>query len=267
MPTDKLVVMAVGAHPDDIEFMMAGTLLRFGELGAELHMWNLANGHCGTAHHSREEIIALRWAEAQASAAVAGAVMHEPLADDLALFHDLELLRRCVPVVREVKPDILLIPSPNDYMEDHMNASRLMVSAAFARGMVNFATVPPSEAWGGDCVLYHALPYGLRDMMGALVPAQHFVDVGATIETKRAMLSEHRSQKEWLDVSQGLDAYLTTMEEMCAEVARRTPAFAFAEGWRRHNPLGFAADVTRDPLAELLGLLVWTDPEYAKRLG
>jgi len=50
---NHIVVLAASAHPDDIEFMMAGTLLLLKEAGAEIHMWNLANGHCGTASSSK----------------------------------------------------------------------------------------------------------------------------------------------------------------------------------------------------------------------
>ncbi len=65
-------VLAAAAHPDDIEFMMAGTLLLLKDAGCEIHMWNLANGYCGTATLPREERLRLRWREAQASARCRG---------------------------------------------------------------------------------------------------------------------------------------------------------------------------------------------------
>ncbi len=265
MPEKPLCVLAVGAHPDDIEFMMAGTLLLLGELGAELHMWNLANGHCGTDKLSREEIIATRWAEAQESAKVAGAQMHAPISDDLAILYSPELLAKCAAVVRQVKPDLLLVPSLEDYMEDHQNTARLMVTAAFARGMTNFATDPPVEAWSGEVVVYHALPYGLHDGMRRLIRPECYVDITSVLSTKRKMLACHKSQKEWLDASQGLDAYLNEMETMSRKVGELSGRFEFAEGWRRHNNLGFAA-LEADPLAELLSNRTWCDPEYAEKL-
>ncbi|MGQ9905245.1 MAG: PIG-L deacetylase family protein [Anaerolineae bacterium] len=117
--TDTRVAMAIAAHPDDIEFMMAGTLLLLKQAGYEIHMWNLANGHCGAAIHDRADIIRLRADEAQASARAAGAVVRPPIADDLAIFYEPGLLARVAAVIREVEPAILLIPSPQDYMEDH----------------------------------------------------------------------------------------------------------------------------------------------------
>jgi len=236
------VVLAAAAHPDDIEFMMAGTLLRLKRAGAEIHMWNLANGHCGTAQHSREEIIRLRAAEAEASARLAGAVSHPPLFDDLGIFYDQASLARVAAVVREIRPDIILTQSPQDYMEDHQNTCRLLVTAAFAHGMRNYESQPPRPGWAAPLAVYHALPHGLHDGMGQPVRPDLTVDIGPVMSEKRAMLACHRSQKEWLDVSQGMDAYLEEMAGMSATVGRMSGRFTHAEGWRRHGKLGFGPD-------------------------
>lgn len=262
----RRVALAIGAHPDDIEFMMAGTLLLLKAAGAEIHMWNLANGYGGTAVHSREEIIRLRWEEAQASARVAGATIYPPIADDLALFYELTPLQQVTAVVRRVQPGILLVPSLPDYMEDHQNACRLAVTGAFSRAIRTFHTIPPEEPWSGEMALYHAEPYGLRDSLRRLIRPGQYVDIDTVLATKREMLAQHRSQKEWLDVSQGMDAYLTTMEAMAREVGTLSGRFSVAEGWRRHSHLGFAAhDI--DPLREWLGAWCWVDPEYERALG
>jgi len=262
----RAVAVAVGAHPDDIEFYFAGTLLRLKEKGAEIHVWNLANGSCGTALHDRDEIVRIRAQEARDSAAIAGAIAHEPLADDLALFHEPGLLARAAAVVREIKPAIILAHSPQDYMEDHQNACRLAVSAAFARGMRNYATNPPREPWDGQTAIYHCVPHGLRDGLRRLVRSGQYVDVGPVMETKRKMLTQHRSQKDWLDASQGLGAYVSEMERFCRELGRMSGLFQYAEGWRRHLHIGFGAK-DYDPLAQWLGDACWTDPEYERALG
>jgi LmbE family N-acetylglucosaminyl deacetylase len=247
----RSVVLAAAAHPDDIEFMMAGTLLRMKEAGAEVHMWHLANGHCGTLRHTREEIVRLRAAEAGASARLAGAVSHPPLFDDLAVFYDAPSLARVGAVLREIRPAIVLTHSPRDYMEDHQNVCSLIVTAAFARGMRNFMTEPPRGTWDAPVAVYHALPHGLRDGLGQLVKPDAYVNTAEVLARKRAMLACHASQKEWLDASQGLDAYLNEMERMSAEVGRMSGRFTHAEGWRRHSTLGFGPEGF-DPLKELL---------------
>ena len=253
--------MAIAAHPDDIEFTMAGTLLLLKEAGASIHMWNLANGSCGTAFHEREEIIRLRSAEASASAQIAGATVHPAIVDDLAVFYEPALLARVSAVVRAVKPDILLVPSPQDYMEDHINTCRLAVTAAFARGMRNYITDPPYAPWEGDTVLYHAMPHGLRDGLRHLIRCEVYVGIGLVIETKRQMLAQHRSQKDWLDVSQGMGSYVQEMDDMARQVGRMSGKFVYAEGWRRHSHLGFGKQEA-DPLHQALAEQCWIDPQY-----
>src|SRR5262245_61400500 len=113
---EKHVVLAAVAHPDDIKFTMAGTLLRLKEAGAEIHMWNLANGSCGTVTYEKNDIIRMRWEEAKAAAEMAGAKIYPPIADDLAIFYDQSLLAHVAATIRQIKPTIVLTHSPQDYM-------------------------------------------------------------------------------------------------------------------------------------------------------
>ncbi len=266
MDSKKLTVLAVVAHPDDIEFNMAGTLLLLKDGGADIHMWNLSKGGCGSVTHSYADITRMRWEEAQASAREAGATIHPPIAEDLAIMYDITLIARVAAVVREVEPDIILTHSPEDYMEDHMNTCRLVVTGAFARGMPNYATNPPVAPWGGDTTVYHAMPHGLRDNLRRLIRAGQYVDITTVLTRKQAMLAQHRSQKDWLDVSQGMDSYLLAMEDLSRQVGKMSGRFEYAEGWRRHSHLGFAArDV--DPLRDALGEQCWVDPDYEASLG
>ncbi len=246
-----LVVLAASAHPDDIEFMMAGTLLRLKDAGAEIHLWNLANGCHGTAVHTHEEIVRIRGEEARTSAELAGGHSHPPLFDDLAIFYDADSLARVTAVVREIQPNLILTHAPHDYMEDHQNVCRLIVTAAFSRAMINVVTNPPQPPWSDPVALYHALPHGLRDQLGHPVMPDLTVDTAPVLDRKRAMLACHRSQKDWLDASQGMGAYLDEMERMGAEVGRMSGRFAHAEGWLRHNPLGFCPD-DFNPIQKLL---------------
>ncbi len=258
--------LAVAAHPDDIEFMMAGTLLLLGEAGYDLHVFNIANGSCGTAVDDRETIIAKRLGEAQDAARALGATHHMPLVDDLDVFYTKEQLRGVTAVVRAVKPTIMLIQSPEDYMEDHMNACRLAVSAAFFRGMRNFPSEPERDTVQEPVTLYHALPYGLSDgLRRAVKPGQH-VDIGSVLARKRDALACHRSQKEWLDTSQGLDSYLHTMEDMSRDVGRWSERFEYAEGWRRHSHMGFC-DENADPLSDALSEKTFICQEYEQALN
>lgn len=242
---------AVGAHPDDIEFLMAGTLILLKEAGYEIHYMNVANGSCGSVRHDAETIIKLRREEASSAAALMGATFHESLVNDMEVLYERETLSRLGSVMREVAPDILLLHSPSDYMEDHQNASRLAVTAAFCRGAPNFPVEPPRAAIDKDVTVYHAQPHGNRDGLRAPVTPEFFVDVSGVMDIKTAMLGEHRSQKEWLDKSQGMDSYLAAMEDMAREVGRLSGRYEFAEGWRRRSHLGFCSE-DANPLVDAL---------------
>jgi LmbE family N-acetylglucosaminyl deacetylase len=257
--------MAIGAHPDDIEFMMAGTLLRLGEAGWDLHVMNVADGACGAVDRSGEEIAALRLAEAREAARRLGATHHPPIARDLLVVYGEPTLARLAAVVRSVSPSILLVPSPEDYMEDHVNTSRLAVTAAFVRGMPNFRTEPPTAPVQRELVLYHAMPHGLRDPLRRLVRPGQYVEITDMMDRKQAALEAHASQAQWLDTSQGVGSYVEAMVEMARAVGRMSGVFHYAEGWRRHLHLGFAEN-DRDILAEALGSSVALDDGYEERL-
>jgi LmbE family N-acetylglucosaminyl deacetylase len=243
---------AVAAHPDDIEFLMAGTLILLGRAGYEPHYMNIANGSCGTARLGKHDIIRIRREEARAAAASIGAVYHESLVDDLDILYERSLLARVASVMREVAPDILLLQSPADYMEDHQNAARLAVTAAFARGMPNFSVEPPRPPVEGAVTVYHAQPHGNRTPLRQLVKPELYVDIASVMDEKRRMLACHQSQKAWLDESQGMDSYLAAMVDMGREIGAMSGRFALAEGWRRRSHFGFCAR-DADPLSVALG--------------
>jgi N-acetylglucosamine malate deacetylase 1 len=244
-------VMALAAHPDDIEFMMSGTLFRLKELGWAIHYMTVANGSGGTTEHDAAEIIRIRRKESIEAAAYIGAEYHESLVNDFEVFYEDSLIRKIAAVIRGVGPSILLLPALEDYMEDHMNTARLGVTAAFTKGCPNYSTIPPVGAVNGDIVLYHAMPMGLADMLGRPAKAGLFVDVSGVMDKKKEMLSRHKSQQNWLSQSQGDNHYIETMQGMCRDMGTMAREYAFAEGWNRHNPLGFSR-VAIDPLRQLL---------------
>ena len=246
------VALAIGAHPDDIEFMMAGTLLMLHRAGWTIHYLNVADGCCGSRQYGAVKLAAIRRTEARAAARVLDAHWHPGFVKDLEVFYNLKTLRRLAAAMREIKPSIVLTHSTHDYMEDHTNTCRLAVTAAFSLGMPNFRTTPARPAVEGDVTLYHALPHGLHDGLGRRVAPGSLVNIAPVYKTKLEALARHESQQAWLDVSQGLNSYLKTMEEMAREIGRFSRRFTHAEGWCRHSHLGFSAE-NSDPLKEALG--------------
>ena len=257
---------AIGAHPDDIEFMMAGTMMLLADKGFEIHYMNVANGSCGTAVRTKADIIRIRTRESRSAARMIGAVYHPPLVDDIDIFYEKKTLARVGAAMREANPEILLVQSPQDYMEDHIISQRLAVTAAFCKGMRNFPTSPRRKPAAGDCTIYHALPHGLRGPLRKRIWAGLYVNVTSVMKRKRETLACHKSQKEWLDHSQGMDSYLITMEDQCREVGKMSKKFTFAEGWRRHSHLGFSQQEI-DPLRKVLGAKAVVDKTYEQNLN
>lgn len=245
-------VLAIGAHPDDVEFMMAGTLLQLSAAGLEPHVFVIASGSCGSMTTAKDETVRIRLCESRQAAHTLGAQLHEPIVDDLEIAYTLPILRKVAAVIREVEPDIVLTHSPEEYMEDHNATCRLAVTAAFSRGMPNFTTEPERAPFFKDLVLYHCLPYGLADSMGVQACPDFFVDISNVLERKSDALACHLSQKLWLDSSQGLDSYLNAMKDMSYQVGEWSGRFKAAEGWRCHNHLGFCTPGS-NPVAEILG--------------
>ena len=252
--------LAIGAHPDDIEFYMAGTLLLLKQAGFEIHYLNVSSGSCGSMELSAARTRVVRAREARRASELLGATFHAGFADDLEIVYSVDLLRKVASAVREIGPQIILTHSPQDYMEDHTNTCRLVVSAAFARGMPNFKTIPPRAAIRGEVTVYHAMPHGLRDPLGQPVLAQGFVDTTLVHGQKEEALAAHASQKEWLDATQGMGSYVKTMSDFSREVGAMG-GFEHGEGWRRHWHLGFCSR-DADPLREWLGERYRANPKW-----
>jgi LmbE family N-acetylglucosaminyl deacetylase len=185
------------------------------------------------------------------SSQILGAVYHESLANDMEVLHSPELIRRLTALVRQVKPDVVLALSLEDYMEDHMNSARLAVTASFLRGVPNYHSFPPEPPVFKDVMVYHSTPHTLTDQIRRPIIPELFVDISAMIEEKERMLSCHESQREWLDKSQGFGSYLATMRQIGEKLGLLSGRFLYAEGWRRHCHVGFSR-VDANPLAELL---------------
>lgn len=245
-------VLAVAAHPDDIEFVMAGTLLRLAELGWNVHYMNVANGCLGSMVTLPPETARIRLAEAQRAASLIPAVHYPPICDDMGIFYSPENLAKVAAVVRQADPTIVLTHSPIDYMEDHEAACRLAVSATFVKGMPSYITSPSFPPVSREVAVYHASPHGNCTPLREPIQPDLYVDVSQVIDRKREILACHESQQAWLDSTQKMSSYLQSMLDMDRERGRLSGRFEYAEAFRRHLHLGFSSDGF-DPLKDALG--------------
>lgn len=248
-------VLAIAAHPDDIEFYMAGAMLQLAARGWDLHYVNLCDGSKGSTTMDPDTCATTRLKEAKAACEALGAKHYDPIYRDMEACYTTENLCKVAAIVRLAKPNILLTHSPTDYMEDHEITCRLAVSAAFSHAMPNLKSIPDVPIYNEPVTVYHAMPVGNKTPLGEQVIPHIYVDETDVIDAKVDALACHECQKQWLDESQGLDSYLQTLRDLSLEIGGMSGRFEYAEGWRRRQHWGFCGpddDPLRDALADII---------------
>jgi LmbE family N-acetylglucosaminyl deacetylase len=244
-------VLALFAHPDDAEFLCAGTLFLLADRGAVVHITTVTAGDCGSAILPAREISRLRLKEAERAAAVLGAQFTCLKEKDLLVFYDRLRLCKVMELVRRLDPSLVFTHSPSDYMLDHETTSRLCQTACFSAMAPNFRTGVRNPAKPLRTIphLYYTQPIGSTDILGKEIIPRLCANIDAALGRKERMLACHESQQAWLKSQQGVSGPSDTMRKM----AGRTGAlvdFQWAEGFRQHLGQGFPQN---DLLSTLLG--------------
>src|SRR5690242_3784647 len=131
-------ILAIHAHPDDVEILAGGALALLADAGHDLTVATFTPGDCGSHDLGADEIAAVRRAEAGRAAARIGARYLCLEMRDLAIFSDDASRRTVVAVLRETNPQIVLTASPTDYLCDHEAASALVRDACFGAPIPNY---------------------------------------------------------------------------------------------------------------------------------
>lgn len=207
---DSIRVLAIHAHPDDIELQCAGTLLRLAQRGCKIAMATMTPGDCGSAELSADEIAAMRRMEAQRSADLIGADYTCLEFRDLSIVVDNDSRQRVTELIRRVRPDLVITAPPVDYMSDHEMTSRLVRDACFNASCPNYVTHQwdPAAPTSRIPYLYYVDAIQGIDYFGRSLPTDFIVDVTSTFDRKLEMLACHESQRAWLRRQHGLDEYL-----------------------------------------------------------
>lgn len=231
----SLRILAIHAHPDDIEFQCAGTLALLAGTDNDVTLATMTPGDCGSREMGAEEIAAVRREEARRSADLLAADYHCLEFRDLSIVIDVESKRRVTELVRRVRPDVIITAPPVDYMDDHEATSRLVRDAAFNASCPNYATRQWDPAPATDKIphLYYVDPLEGRDLWGQPVEPHFYVDITSAFELKRKMLACHDSQRSWLRAQHGVDEYLD-IQRRWAEARGREIGVQYAEGFRQH---------------------------------
>ncbi|MEW4566564.1 PIG-L family deacetylase [Tautonia sp. JC769] len=236
MAEPNVRVLAIHAHPDDIEFQCAGTLALLGKAGCHLTLATMTPGDCGSVEHDAEAIAAIRRREAKEAAELVGASYHCLEFRDLSIFNDDLSRRRVVEFLRKVRPDLILTAPPADYLADHEATHLLVRDACFIAPIPNYATRQWEPAPALDRIphLYLVDPLEGKDRDGNPVPPHFSVDVTESWDLKRRMLECHASQRNWLMRQHGIDEYMSIQEEWSSHRGEEI-GVAHAEGFRQYT--------------------------------
>lgn len=246
------IALSILAHPDDAEFLCAGTLLRLKrEHGWHIHIASMTPGDCGSAELPPEAISEIRRREGAAAAAQVGAAYHCLEERDLLIFYQQPALEKVVRLLRSVRPSIVFTHSPADYMLDHEMTSVLVRAAAFNAPIPNFCPDQAAAPLPAIPYLYYCDPIEGKNQFGEPIPPGFCIDISSEIETKAGMLAAHASQRDWLLKHHGMDQYVQAMRDWGRERGQCC-GVSFAEGFRQHLGHSYPQD---NLLGKLLGPL------------
>lgn len=223
-------VLAVGAHPDDIEILFAGTLAKYASRGHDIIMCHACIGDKGHFHIPNDELAKIRRKEAQLSASRIGAESITLGIPDCEIFNDRPTLAMFIDMIRVTKPDFIITHSPTDYMPDHCVVSQLVYDASFHASLPNWHT--EHEAHDKVPPVYYA-----DTVAGVDFSPTEYVDITDFLETKQKMMECHQSQVVWLKEHDNLD--IIDFIEDCAKFrgwqcgVRYAEAFRPADRWTR----------------------------------
>ncbi len=243
-------ILALMAHPDDAEFLCAGTLARLHRQGFQIHLATMTAGDGGSAELPNEEIARLRYHEAQQAAALLDAGYQCAQQRDFFVTFNQSTMEIALEIIRRANPMLVITHSPQDYMTDHEQTSLIVRAACFAAPAPNAKTQVdvPAKPLAAIPHLYYTDAIEGKDIFGAAINPSFYVNISDVIETKTAMLSCHASQRDWLLQQHGMDHYLESMKHWSAQRGSEI-GVPYAEGFRQH--LGHAYPQT-NLLEELL---------------
>ena len=187
-------ILAIGAHPDDVETMCAGTLAKYASQGHKVFIATATSGNIGSAVHSMEEIARIRKQEAANSAALIGAEYICLDYDDEMFFETKEVRLKFINLVRHCKADVIFTHSLHDYNPDHMLTAKIICDIAVMIPIAHLNT--EEEPYDVIPSIWHWEPVN-----GMGFQPTDYVDITDFYETKMKMLDCMESQKAWMSAN------------------------------------------------------------------
>lgn len=224
---ESIDILAFGAHPDDVEIGMAGTLAKYKAEGFKTAICDLTY-----AELSSNGTVSIRQEEAQKASKVLELDERIQLSlPDRGLFLKEEYILELVSIIRLLKPRVVFAPYHQDRHPDHGNCGKLIEEAVFSAAIKKVMDAQHLEPHRVKNLFYYQI--------NGLEPAQFYIDISAHIETKRKALQAYTSQFE-----KGVDGTDTPLTNGYVEaVICRERAYGkqvgtlYAEGFFAKGPL------------------------------
>ena len=255
------IALGIFAHPDDAEFMCAGTLSLLQKAGWTIHIATMAKGDKGTTVLSREEVSSLRKEEASKSAKLLGGHYHCLEFEDVYILYNRDTINKTTGLIRKIHPSIVFTGSPNDYMLDHEVTSLIVQTACFSSGIKNMEI--NEEPFEPIPYLYYCDPMEGKDKFGNIIQPSVYVNIENEIHIKEKMLTCHASQRNWLLEHHKIDEYIQFMRDL-AEMRGKEAGTMYAEGFRQNLGHSFPCS---NKLKEILSNFVVIKQNYQIHLN
>ena len=218
-------VLAIGAHPDDIEVACAGTLAKCVKRGDRVIVCHASSGNLGHVVIPPDELRKIRAEEARTAGALAGIEVICAGFDDLEVFdNNKEARDKIVDIIKYANPDFIITHNPDDYMPDHTAVSRLVFDASFTATLPNYESKYKEPA--------KLVPiYYMDSIAGINFHPTEYVDISEEMELKLEMLECHKSQLVWMREHDNVD--FADMVKTFAKYRGYQCGAEYAEGFRQ----------------------------------
>ncbi|MCM3734604.1 bacillithiol biosynthesis deacetylase BshB1 [Bacillus cytotoxicus] len=220
-----LHILAFGAHADDVEIGMAGTISKYTKQGYEVGVCDLTE-----ANLSSNGTVELRKKEAIEAARILGVQKRMNIAmPDRGLYMKEEYIQDIVKIIRTYKPQIVFVPFYEDRHPDHANCAKLVEEAIFSAGIRKYMPEFPM----------HRVQSLYFYMINGFHKPDFCIDISSSISDKIAALEAYESQ-----FTKGQDGVMTPLTEGYVEtVVAREKMFGkevgvkYAEGFMSKRPI------------------------------
>ncbi len=198
----KLSVLFIGAHPDDAEFQVGGTAIKYVEGGHKVTFLSMTNGDAGHQEMAGAALAQRRYKETRAVAKFLGIDYIVLDNHDGQLQDTVENRDSLIRIIREIRPQLVITHRPNDYHTDHRHTSLIVQDAAYLVAVPNVCPLSPRLDYN-PVIVYHqdnfSKPYAFQPDV--------FVDITNVFDKKMEALAMHESQIfEWIPY---IDGYLS----------------------------------------------------------